>query len=110
VPSAPGLDDTDGEANTGPSFGWAKFGESLTLKGLRVSATTTVLFEVYMSKPGVAGLPTQEVLVAWAVAPVLVNGQVRTSRGVDVALSLPLRSSGIALCYCVIGYLLMLDC
>ena len=75
-----GSDDADGEGSTGPSLGWAKFGESLTLKGLKISATTMVLFEVYMSKPGVAGLPTQEVLVAWAVAPVLVNGQVRGFR------------------------------
>lgn len=56
--------------------GEAKFQETLMLRGIKVNATSMVVFEVHMAKPGIAGLPTKEGLVAWGFAPVLHNGQV----------------------------------
>jgi hypothetical protein len=44
---------------------------------VRLSASTLLVFQLLLAKPGVAGLPMREVLVAWAFAPVLTRGQVR---------------------------------
>ena len=57
--------------------GIARFHESLNLKGIRLSASLQLVFELYCAKPSVAGLPTKELLVAWAAAPLLQGGQVR---------------------------------
>jgi len=35
-----------------------------------------VVFELYMAKPGLAGLPTKELLVGWTVTPLMQGGQV----------------------------------
>lgn len=46
------------------------------LRGIAFTSTSQLVFQLWMAKPGVAGLPTKEVLVAWAAAPVLQQGQV----------------------------------
>lgn len=56
--------------------GIARFHESLSIKGLRLSASIQLVFELYCAKPSVAGLPTKELLVAWAATPLLQGGQV----------------------------------
>lgn len=53
------------------------FHESLSIKGVRLSSSLTLVFELYCAKPSVAGLPTKELLVAWAATPLLQGGQVR---------------------------------
>eukprot|EP00878_Enallax_costatus_P034475 GHUV01038227.1.p1 GENE.GHUV01038227.1~~GHUV01038227.1.p1 ORF type:complete len:320 (+),score=114.50 GHUV01038227.1:447-1406(+) len=63
-------------AGAASSPGVARFNETLSLKGVRLASSTQLVFELYMAKPGLAGLPTKEVLVAWTVAPLLQNGQV----------------------------------
>lgn len=49
--------------------------EVLYLKGVSLTAASTIVFELYYTMPGVAGMPTEESLVAWAQAPVLQNGR-----------------------------------
>jgi hypothetical protein len=71
--SAPGDPDAAGSGGTGV----ANFNEGLSLKGVRLSGSSSLVFELHMAKPGLAGLPTKEVLVGWAALPVLSNGQVR---------------------------------
>jgi hypothetical protein len=56
--------------------GIARFHEGLSIKGLRLSASVQLVFELYCAKPSVAGLPSKELLVAWAATPVLQGGQV----------------------------------
>jgi hypothetical protein len=56
--------------------GVAVFGESLSIKGLRLGSSLMLVFELYCAKPSVAGLPTKELLVAWAATPLLQGGQV----------------------------------
>jgi hypothetical protein len=46
------------------------------LRGVSLTSTSQLVFQLWMAKPGVAGLPTKEVLVAWTAAPVLQQGQV----------------------------------
>ncbi len=53
----------------------ARWGEALTLRGVRLTSSTLLVFQLLMSKPGVAGLPTREALVAWGFAPVLTRGR-----------------------------------
>jgi len=54
----------------------ANWGETVTLRGVRLSSTTLLVFELLLAKPGVAGLPTREVRVAWGFAPVMIKGKV----------------------------------
>jgi len=56
--------------------GIARFHESLSIKGLRLSASIQLVFELYCAKPAVVGLPSKELLVAWAAMPLLQGGQV----------------------------------
>lgn len=56
--------------------GIARFQESLCIKGVRLSASLHLVFELYCAKPAVAGLPTKELLVAWAATPLMQGGQV----------------------------------
>jgi hypothetical protein len=56
--------------------GVVRWGEALTLRGLRLRATSLLVFQLHLAKPGVAGLPAREALVAWGFAPVLAKGQV----------------------------------
>ncbi|WIA19544.1 hypothetical protein OEZ85_004153 [Tetradesmus obliquus] len=70
--AAPG--DADAAASTGS--GVANFNEGLSLKGVSLSASSTLVLELHMAKPGLAGLPTKEALVGWAALPVLSSGQV----------------------------------
>jgi hypothetical protein len=58
-----------------------RWGETLTLAGLRLRATSLLVFHLHLAKPGVAGLPTREALVAWGFAPVLFKGQVGLGLG-----------------------------
>lgn len=71
-------DDINDSAAAGSSSspGVARFNETLSLKGVKLASSTQLVFELYMAKPGLAGLPTKEVLVGWTVAPLLQNGQV----------------------------------
>lgn len=71
--AAPG--NADAAASTGS--GVANFNEGLSLKGVSLSASSTLVLELHMAKPGLAGLPTKEALVGWAALPVLSSGQVR---------------------------------
>jgi hypothetical protein len=56
--------------------GIARFQEAFSIKGLRLSASLQLVFELYCAKPSVAGLPSKELQVAWAATPVLQGGQV----------------------------------
>jgi hypothetical protein len=75
--AAPG----DGDAAASAGSGVANFNEGLSLKGVALSASSTLVLELHMAKPGLAGLPTKEVLVAWSAVPVLSNGQVSMDTG-----------------------------
>eukprot|EP00955_Chlamydomonas_euryale_P089563 364478-Chlamydomonas_euryale.AAC.12 len=50
--------------------------DTLTLRGLRLSPTMMLVFELYNAKPTVAGLPTREAMVAWAYTSLLHKGEV----------------------------------
>lgn len=54
----------------------ASFNERLSLKGMKLASSTQLVFELYMAKPGLAGLPTKELLVGWTTVPLLQSGQV----------------------------------
>jgi hypothetical protein len=75
----------DADAAGSGGTGVAAFNEGLSLKGVILSGCSSLVFELHMAKPGLAGLPTKEVLVGWAALPVLSNGQV--GRGVLLAAS-----------------------
>jgi hypothetical protein len=66
----------DPDAAASGGTGVANFNEGLSLKGVSLSGSSSLVFELHMAKPGLAGLPTKEVLVGWAALPVLSNGQV----------------------------------
>jgi hypothetical protein len=66
----------DADAAASGSSGVANFNEGLSLKGVSLSASSTLVFELHMAKPGLAGLPTKDALVGWTALPVLSNGQV----------------------------------
>lgn len=63
----------------------AHFKESLTLKGVKLAPSMQLVFELYMAKPGLAGLPTKEVLVGWTMAPLLQSGQVRNRHSLSTS-------------------------
>jgi hypothetical protein len=71
----------------------ARFQESLSIKGVRLTASTQLVLQLFCAKPSVAGLPSKEALVAWAVTPLLSGGQVgvrqdaRSPAGLELALS-----------------------
>lgn len=48
-----------------------RWGEAVTLRGARLSGASLLVFELHLAKPGVAGLPARESLVAWGFAPAL---------------------------------------
>lgn len=82
-PGAPAPPDSPAAAAAAAAAGGgltAKWGETVTLRGLRLGASSLLVFELRLAKPGVAGLPTREALVAWTFAPVLARGQVRGTR------------------------------
>ena len=56
--------------------GIARFQEPLSIRGLALGASLQLVFELYCAKPSVAGLPSRELLVAWAATPLLQGGQV----------------------------------
>jgi hypothetical protein len=57
-----------------------RFHESLPITGVRLSSATQLVLQLWCAKPALAGLPSRDSMVAWAVTPVLHACQV--SRGV----------------------------
>ncbi len=53
-----------------------RWSETVMLRGIKLSASSMLVFELWMAKPGIAGMPTRERLVAWAQAPMLQQGKV----------------------------------
>lgn len=73
------------------------FNERLSLAGLTLGATTLVVFELYLAKAGVAGMPSKELLVAWAYSSALARGQVGPWGGVAATHS---RAVGVGVWWC----------
>ena len=46
------------------------------MRGLTLSPTALLVFELYVGKQAVAGMPVKEAIVAWAHASVVKHGQV----------------------------------
>lgn len=59
----------------------ATWNDTAVLRGLRVSPTMMLVFEVYLAKVNVAGLPTHEALIAWGYTSLVTpQGEVRAYR------------------------------
>ncbi len=52
------------------------FNETLCLRGLSLTATMMLVFEVYVAKQPLAGMPSREDLCAWSYVNALMYGEV----------------------------------
>ncbi|GLI63028.1 hypothetical protein VaNZ11_005888, partial [Volvox africanus] len=53
---------------------YVHFRESLRLVGVPLPPTAVLVFELYVAKQAVAGMPSREALVAWAFCPLMMLG------------------------------------
>ncbi|KAG1676617.1 hypothetical protein FOA52_008746 [Chlamydomonas sp. UWO 241] len=49
--------------------------DTITLRGLRITPTMMLVFELYNAKPAIAGLPAPESIVAWGYSSLLAKGE-----------------------------------